>query len=174
MSTRDLAFGGVMCALCSVCIVLSTLFHLITPLVFVCVFYCLCAYKSSATIATIVVLASNFIGFFIGGIGGGEIIFSVLFFSPLAIIIFLTKKLDKSGPQVALRAIIFSLFALCVYILFATVLKSVVGFDVEGIVIGGLRVGAYMLGVFWTVATVLFGFALDKGVVFIIKRFFRK
>ncbi|MBR2967345.1 MAG: hypothetical protein IKC35_01025 [Clostridia bacterium] len=174
MGTRDLAFGGVMCALCSVCIILSSLFHLITPLIFACVFYCVCAQKSGATVATIVVVASNIIGFFLGGIGGGEILFSALYFSPLAIIVFCTKKLDKTGLQVVLRAVIFSVFAICVYVLFATVLKGFVGFDVESVKIGELRVGVYLLGVVWMVATVLFGFALDKGVAYVLKRFTKK
>ncbi len=168
MSTRKLAFGGVVCALASICIIFSCVFHLIFPLVISCVFYYICAQKCGGMCAFIVVITSNIIGAIIGGIGGGEILFSVLLFSPFSIIIYVTAPLSKGPIQYLLRALIFALFSFAIYLLFATVLKDVVGF--EGSDFG---LGVYLFGAVWTVVMTLFGFALDRGAAFIMKRFIK-
>ncbi|MCH5163772.1 MAG: hypothetical protein J1F36_02015 [Clostridiales bacterium] len=167
MSTRNLAFGGVICALSSMCIIFSTVFHLLSPLVIACVFYYICAYKCGNVCAIIVIIASNIIGFFIGGIGGGEILFSVLLFSPFSIIIYLTSDLNKRPWQFAVRAAIFAAFSFVIYMLFATVLKDIVGFDDD------FGLGVYALGAVWTVIMTLFGFALDRGAALLTKRFIK-
>lgn len=167
MSTRKLAFGGVICALSAICIIFSSIFHVIFPLVISCVFYYLCAHKCGNVTAILVIITSNILGFFIGGVGGGEILFSVLLFSPFSIIIYSTAFLNKKLWQYALRAAIFAAYAFVIYILFATVLKDIVGLS------GDFNIGVYAFGVLWTVVMTLFGFALDKGCAIISKRFIK-
>lgn len=101
-----------------------------------------------------------------GGIGGGEIFFSVLLFSPFAIVVYCTAPLSDSPLKILLRAAIFAAFSLAIYVLFVTVLKDVVS-------IGGetFGVGESAFGVLWTVVMTIFGFALDKGATVILKRF---
>ncbi len=168
MSTHKLAFGGVICALASICIIVSCVFHVVFPLVISCVFYCICARKCGGVCAFIVVVTSNLIGFFIGGVGGGEILFSVFLFSPYSIIIYLTASLDKKVWQVVLRAIVFAVFSFGIYLLFATVFKELVEFDGTN-----FGMGTYLFGAVWTVVLTLFGFALDRGVALIGKRFIK-
>lgn len=165
MSTRNLAFGGVICALSSMCIIFSTVFHLIAPLVVACVFYYICAFKCGNVCAIIVIITSNLIGFFVGGIGGGEILFSILLFSPFSIIINMTSRLNKKPWHFVFRAVIFAAFSFVIYILFATLLSDIVGFD------DNFGLGIYAVGAIWTVIMTLFGFALDKGATLITKRF---
>ncbi len=167
MSTRNLAFGGVICALSSMCIIFSCIFHVVFPLVIACVFYYVCAHKCGGVCAFIVVFTSNLIGFIIGGVGGGEILFSVLLFSPFSIIIYLTSPLNKTILQKAIRACIFAVFSFGIYLLFATVLKGLVEFETDF----GLNV--YLFGAVWTAVMTLFGFALDKGAAMIMKRFIK-
>jgi len=154
-----------MCALGSVCIILSTLFHLISPLIIASVFFCLSAKKGGSLCGVLVVITANLIGFFVGGIGGGEILFSVLLFSPLAIIVSATERLNKSLSKIALRAIILAAFSAAIYILFATVLRDIVGMQDE------FGLGVYAFGAIWTVVLTVFGFALDRGAAIILKRF---
>ena len=168
MSTRELAFGGVICALSSMCIIFASVFHLIFPLVISCVFYYLCAKKCGSTCAIIVVITSNIIGFIIGGIGSGEILFSVFLFSPYSIIIYSTAKLNKNPWHYGVRALIFALYAVVIYLLFVTVLKDLIGFGDSN-----FGLGVYAFGAAWTVVITLFGFALDRGCEIIAKRFFR-
>lgn len=165
MSTRGLAFGGVMCALGSVCVILSTLFHIISPLIIASVFFCLSAKKGGVLCGVLVVITANIIGFFVGGVGGGEILFSVLLFSPLSIIVSLTSGLDKGISQFVLRAVILAAFSVAVYALFATALREIVGMEDE------FGLGVYAFGAIWTVILTVFGFALDKGAAIILKRF---
>ncbi len=162
MSTRDLAFGGVICALSSICIIISSLFHLISPLAVCCALYCLCEAKSGKACAVIVIFTSNLIGFLIGGIGGGEILYSFILFSPFAIIIFCTNKLRKGIWQILLRALLFAIFSALVYVLFATLLKEVAGFDIKKYVAA--------MGVAFVAVMTMFGFALDRFTSFVIRR----
>ena len=166
MSTRKLAFGGVICALSSMCIIFSCVFHLIFPLAVSCVFYYLCAKKCGNACSILVVITSNIIGFIVGGVSV-EILFSLLLFSPFSIIIYMTAELNKKLWQYAVRALVFAAFAAIIYVLFATVLKDIVGFG------DGFKVGAYAFGAFWTIVMTLFGFALDRGCDIIAKRFFK-
>ena len=154
MSTRQLAFGGVICALASMCIIISSLFHLIFPLAISCALYCICEVKSGKACSFIVIFTSNIIGFLIGGIGGGEILFSVLLFSPFAAIIFCTSGLKKKFWHVLVRAVLFAAFSIAVYVLFVTVLKNIAG-------IGEMPIGAAAFGVIFTIVMTAFGFALD-------------
>ncbi len=168
MSTRTLAYSGVFCALASICIIMSSLLHIISPLVISCFFFYICAKKCGNGCSTIVIIASNLIGFLVGGIGGGEIIISILLFSPLSILVYLTSPLCRKLWQVALRAFMFAAFACLIYVLFVTVLKDVVSIgDLD------LGVGLYAFGVIWTVVITIFAFALDKGCTIIAKRFFK-
>lgn len=167
MSTRSLAFGGVISALSSLFIIASTLFHLITPLVVACILFYVCARKCGSLCAVLVIFVSNLIGFAVGGIGAGEILFSVLIFSPYSIIVFLTSRLDSAPALVALRAVIFAAFSLAVYILFITALSSVTS------AFGGFGLGVKTLGVLFVAAMTAFGFALEKGTAIIFKRFLK-
>ncbi len=169
MDTRQLAFGGVICALASMCIILSSLFHLIFPLAISCALYCICEVKSGKACAIIVIFTSNITGFMIGGIGSGEILFSVLLFSPFAAIIFCTSGLKKKFWQVLVRAVLFAAFSIAVYVLFVTVLKNIVGIG-EGI--GGMPIGA-ALGAIFAVVMTAFGFALDGFTAFLARRFIK-
>ena len=167
MSTRSLAFGGVICALSSTCIIISSLFHLIFPLVISCVFYYLCAKKCGNSCALIVVITSNIVGFLVGGVGGGEILFSVLLFSPYSILIYMTANFKKPW-HFAIRVAVFAVFSAAIYLLFATVLKDLVGLNDYN-----FGLGVYAFGVVWTVILVLFGFALDSGCRIIARRFIK-
>lgn len=169
MSTQNLAFGGVICALSAICIIFSSLFHLIFPLVIMCIFFGLCLIKCGRMCAVIVIFTSNVIGFLIGGFGGGEILFSLLLFSPFSFIVCLTSSFDKKFWHYLLRALIYALFSFGIYLLFATVLKDLVGMSEREF---GLPV--YLFGVIWTVAFTVFGFALDKVTALISARFFKK
>lgn len=154
-----------MCALGSVCIVLSTLFHIISPLIVASVFFCISAKRGGSLCGVLVVITANLIGFFIGGLGGGEILFSVLLFSPLSIIVSLTARLNRGVAQIAIRTVIIAAFSLAIYILFATALKDVVGMQDE------FGLGVYAFGAIWTLVLTIFGFALDRGATIILKRF---
>lgn len=167
MSTRSLAFSGVMCALSATCVIFSSVFHVIFPLIIACVFYYICAFKCGKICALLVIITSNLIGFFVGGIGGGEILFNVLLFSPFSIIIYSTARLSKYVWHYIVRTIIFAAFSIAVYILFATVLRDILDFkDTFGL-------NMYMFGAIWTVLMTLFGFALDRGAAIITKRFIK-
>lgn len=67
----------------------------------------------------------------------------------------------------ALRALFFAAFAFAVFMLFATVLKDITGFDSD------FGMGVYVFAVVWTATITLFGFAMDKGCELIAKRFFK-
>lgn len=168
MSTRDLAFGGVICALSSICIIFSSLFHLIFPLAVSCAFYCLCAFRSGKLCAFLVIVTSNIIGFLIGGLGAGEILFSVLLFSPFSIIIYSTSPMNKKPWHIMIRALLFAAFSAAIYVLFVTVFKGMVGME------WGMSVGLYAFGAIWTVVMTMFGFALDKGATLLTRRFGNK
>lgn len=164
MSTKQLTFGGVICAFASICVIVSSLFHLISPLAVSCALYCLCAARSGKATSLIVIFTSNVIGLLIGGIGGGEILFSALLFSPFAVIIFCTAKFKAKPWQYLLRALLFAAFSALVYTLFATVLKDYAGLNTG-------KIGEYAFGAIFIVVMTLFGFVLDGFTSLILRRF---